>query len=79
MTLNCRTASRFDDRLDSRARRFLRMLVLFAVVIVDHAELVYILVESFSHVRRAVFCILALHEQNQVVNFVVGEHRPDST
>ena len=35
-----------EDRLDSRGRRFLRMLVLFVVVIVDHEELVYILVES---------------------------------
>ena len=34
-TLNFRTASWFEDRLDSRARRLLRMLVLFVVVIVD--------------------------------------------
>ena len=74
VTLNYRTASRFEDRLDNRARRFLRMLVLFVVVIVDHEELVYILVESFSHVRRAFFCILVLFEQNQVVDVVVVEH-----
>ena len=37
VTLNERNASRFEDRLDSRARRFLRMLV-----IVDNWELVYI-------------------------------------
>ena len=79
MTLNCRTASRFEDRVDNRARRFLRMLVLFFVVMVDHEELVYILVESFSHVRRTFFCILFLLEQNQVVDLVVAEHRLDST
>ena len=79
MTLNYRTASRFEDRLDSRARRFLRMLVLFVVVIVDHEELVIILVESFSHVRRAFLCILVLLEQNQVVDLVVVEHRLDSS
>ena len=55
------------------------MLVLFVVVIVDHEELVHILVESFSHVRRTFFCILFLLEQNQVVNLVVAEHRIDST
>ena len=53
VTLDDRTASRFQDRLDSRPRRFLRMLVLFAVVVVAHEDLVYILLESFSHVRRA--------------------------
>ena len=63
------------QKLDNRARRFLRMLVLFVVGIVDHEELFYILVESFSHVRRAFFCILVLLEQNQVVDLVVVEHR----
>ena len=47
VTLNCRTASQFEDRLDCRARRFLRMLVLFVVVIVDHEELVYFVFEFF--------------------------------
>ena len=75
MTLKKRTASRFEDR----ARRFLRTLVLFVVVMVDHEELVSILVESFSHVRRAFFCILVLLEQNQVVDLVIVEHRLDST
>ena len=58
MTLNKRTASRFEDRLD----RFLQMLVLFAVLVVDREALVYILVFmlSLSHVRRAFFCILVL-------------------
>ena len=79
VSLNGRTASRFEDRLDSRARRFLRMLVLFVDVIVDHEELVQILVESFSRVRRAFFCNLVLLEQNQVVDLVVVEHRLDST
>ena len=79
MTLNHRTASQFEDRLDSHACRFLRMLVLFVVLIVDHEELVKILVEYFSHVRRAFFCILVLLEQNQVVDSVVVEHRLDST
>ena len=69
----------FEDRLDSRARRFLRMLVPFVVVIVDLEELVYILVASLSHVRRAFFCILVLLEQNQVVDSVCVEHRLDST
>ena len=68
MTLNYRTASRFVDRLDSHTRRLLRMLVLFAVLIVDHEEWFYILVESLSHIRRAIFCILVLFEQNQVVD-----------
>ena len=75
VTLNKRTASLFEDR----ARRFLRMVVLFVVVNVDHEGLVCILVDSFSHVRRAFFCILVLREQNQVVDLVVGEHRLDST
>ena len=71
VTLSKRIASRFEDRLDSDARRFLRLLVLFVVVTVDHEELVYILVESFAHVRRAFFCILVLLEQNQVVDSLV--------
>ena len=75
----CGTASRFKDRLDSRARRFLRTRVLVVVVIVVHEEFAYILVESFSHVRRAFFCILVLLEQNQVADLVVVEHRLDST
>ena len=64
VTLNKRPASRFEDRLDSRARGFLQMLVLL-VVIVDHEDLVKIIVEFFSHVRRAFFCILVLLWQNQ--------------
>ena len=67
VTVNCGTASQFEDRLDSHTRRSLRMLVLFVVLLVDHNELVYILVESFSHVRRAFFCILVLLEQKSVV------------
>ena len=55
------------------------MRVLFVVLIVDQEELVCILVESFPHVRRALFCILSLLEQNQVVDLVVVEHRLDST
>ena len=78
VTLNERTASRFEDRLDNRARRFFRMLVLLVVAIVDHEELVYILVESCPHVSRAFICILVLFEQNQVVVLVVVEHCLDS-
>ena len=70
------TASRFEDRLDRRARRFLRMLVLFAVLLVDREEWFYFF-ESLSHVRRAIFCILFLFEENQVVDLVVVDHRPD--
>ena len=55
------------------------MLVLFVVSIVDLEEFVYILVEPFSHIRRAFFCILVLLEQNQVDDLVVVEHRLDST
>ena len=73
-----RTASWFEDRLDSRASRFLRLLVSF-VVTVDHEELVFFIVESFSHVRRAFFCILVLLKKNQVSDLVVVEHRFDST
>ena len=40
LTLNYRIASRLENRLDCRARRFLRMLVLIVAVIVDHEELV---------------------------------------
>ena len=43
------------------------------------SEWFYIPVESLSHTRRAILCILVLLEQNQVVDFVVVEHRPDST
>ena len=72
------TVGRFEDRLDSHVRRFLRMLILFAVSLVDREEWFYILVGSFSYVRRAFFCILFLLEQNQVVDLVVVKHCPDS-
>ena len=73
-----RTASQFEDRHDSQARRFLRMLVLFVVLLVDHEEWFYILAESLSHIRRAIFCILVLLKQSQVVDVMVVEHRLDS-
>ena len=47
------------------------MLVLFAVLFVDREEWFKSLVESLPRVRRAIFCILFLHEQNQVVEIVV--------
>ena len=78
VTLNYRTASRFEDRLDSHIRRFLQMLVLFAVLLVDCEEWFYILVESLPYVRRAISCILFSLQQNQVVDFTVVEHRLDS-
>ena len=78
VTLNYRTASRFEDRLDSHTRRFLRMLVLIVVELVDHEEWFYILVESLSHIRRAIFGILVFLEQNQAVDLMVVEHRLDS-
>ena len=73
-----RTSSRFEDRLDSHVRRFLQMLVLFAVLLVDREEWFYSLVESLSRVRHAIFCILSLLEPNQVVDIMVVEHRLDS-
>ena len=54
------------------------MLVLFAVLLVDLEEWFYSLGKSLSRVRRAIFCILFLLEQNQVVDLVVVEHRLDS-
>ena len=63
----------------SHISQFLQMLVLFAVLLVDREECSYSLVESLSRVRRAIFCILFLLEQNQVVDFVVVEHRLAST
>ena len=51
------------------------MLVLIAVLLVDREEWFKSLVESLSRVRRAIFCILFLLEQNQVVDLVVVEHR----
>ena len=47
-----------EDRLDSHIRRFLQMLVLFAVLLVDHEEWFCGLVDSLSRCRRANFCIL---------------------
>ena len=81
---NCQTAknaknSNFGRPSWKTLERFLRLLVLFVVVIVDHEELVFFLVDSFSHVRRAFFCILVLLQQNQVVDLVVVEHRLDPT
>ena len=69
--LNSKTACRFEDRFDSHTRRFLRMIVFFAVWLVDQEEWLYNFVESLSHIRRAIFWI-------HVVDLVVVEHRPDS-
>ena len=54
-----RTASRIEDRLDSHIRRFLRMLVLLAVLLVDREGWFHILVESLSQIRRAI-CLHSL-------------------
>ena len=78
VTRNYRIASRFENPLDSQTRRFHRMLDLFAVLLVDHEEWFYILVESLSHIRRAISCIPFLLEQNQGFDFVVVKHRLDS-
>ena len=78
VTLNYRTASRFEDRLDSRARRFPQTLVLFAVLFGDCVEWFYSLVESLPCVRRAIVCILLSLEQSQVVDVMVAELLLDS-
>ena len=61
-------SSLFEDRLHSRVLRCPRMLVLFAVLLVDCEELLYSLVESLPYVRRAISCILFSLEQSQVVD-----------
>ena len=63
----CRTSSLFEGQPRSGILRCPRMLVLFAVLLVDCEEWFCNRAVSLPDARRAIVCILFLREQSQVV------------
>ena len=69
----------FEDQLDNYVLQFLRILVLFVVLVVVQDGWVQSLLRSLSHVHHAVFSFLALLQRNPVVDSLVLEHPLCST
>ena len=60
VTSKDKTSILFEDRLDNYILQVLRIVGFFVVLSVVWDESVYFLLESFSHVHHAAFCILVL-------------------
>ena len=67
------TSNLFVGRLQSRILQFPRIVVLFAVLLVDCEEWFYFLLGSLPGARRAIVCNLFSLKQSQVVDGVVAE------